>query len=69
MMRAHLFAVLFILGGCGFVWLPGCAADEYEDNRDAGELSSRVTAAELNMEIFTRLDITPCSGTRLPTRK
>ena len=68
-MEARFFAVLLIVFSYGSVWPTRCAADEYEDNREGSELSSWMATAQVNLEVLTRLDKTPCSRTHMPGKK
>lgn len=61
-----LFFVLLVW--CGPLWLQGCVADVYEDEA-GGYSDEKATASLVNLEVFTRLDITPCSGIQLPRKK
>ena len=68
-MQTLFFIVPFILVWYGPLWLPGCTADRYEDGAYGYSNNEKATAFLVNLEISTRLDITPCSGIKLPRQK
>ena len=68
-MQTLCFIVPFTLVLYGPLWLPGCTADKYEYGVYGYSNIKKVTAFLANFEVFTRLDITPCSGIQLPKQK